>query len=81
MSEKLGQLSYDLPGPGELVMEKPYSERTAQLIDDEVRALVNRAYERTVELLTEHKPHVEKVLDFCISFCRSVFDWIIQKLS
>lgn len=61
MSEKVGNLSFDMPQPGEMVMDKPYSEQTAQLIDDEVRTLVRHAYISTKELLTKHKPDVEKV--------------------
>jgi ATP-dependent Zn protease len=34
-------------------MSKPYSESTAELIDVEVRTLVDHAKERTVQLLTE----------------------------
>lgn len=62
MSEKVGNLSFDMPDKGELVIDKPYSEETAQIIDQEVRDLVNRAYSRTIELLTQHKNNVEKVL-------------------
>ena len=41
--------------------DKPYSESTAQMIDEEVRTIVNLAYERTKALLTEKKDIVEKV--------------------
>lgn len=61
MSERVGNLSFDLPEKGEMTMDKPYSEETAQMIDNEVRELVARAYKRTIELLTQHKPNVEKV--------------------
>ncbi|XP_067145015.1 mitochondrial inner membrane m-AAA protease component AFG3L2 [Centruroides vittatus] len=61
MSEKVGHLSFDLPQPGDVVLDKPYSEETAQIIDAEVRKLVQSAYDHTVELLTKHKDNVEKV--------------------
>ncbi|XP_024068351.1 AFG3-like protein 2 [Terrapene carolina triunguis] len=61
MNEKVGQISFDLPRQGDMVLEKPYSEATARLIDEEVRNLINSAYERTVTLLTEKKAYVEKV--------------------
>lgn len=61
MSEKVGNLSFDMPEKGEMALDKPYSEETAQLIDNEVRALVDKAYKHTIQLLTEKKADVEKV--------------------
>lgn len=62
MSDKVGNLSFDMPEKGEMVIDKPYSEETAQLIDNEVRDLVALAYKRTIDLLTQHRENVEKVM-------------------
>ena len=61
MSDKVGNLSFDLGQPNEPVFEKPYSEATAQVIDSEVRTLVDNAYKRTLDLLRSKKDLVDVV--------------------
>eukprot|EP00039_Didymoeca_costata_P023193 m.6298 g.6298 ORF g.6298 m.6298 type:complete len:778 (-) comp3514_c0_seq1:188-2521(-) len=63
MNEKIGNLSWQMPSPNDPQFEKPYSEATAKLIDEEARALVQRAYDRTIELLTEKKDLAAKVAE------------------
>ncbi len=56
MSEKVGALSfYDSTGSRGFDMTKPYSEKTAELMDEEVKRIVKEIHERTLKILTEHK--------------------------
>lgn len=57
----MGPLSFDTAQPGEMAIDKPYSESTAQLIDQEVRDMVQTALVRTRKLLSEKKEQIEKV--------------------
>ena len=58
MNEKIGNISYYDPNQ-ENVFTKPFSEETGKMIDEEVRKLIENAYIRTKELLTEKKGDVE----------------------
>jgi AFG3 family protein len=52
MNEKIGNVSFYDPAQ-ENQFTKPYSEETSRLIDEEVRKLIDKAYEFTKELLTQ----------------------------
>jgi cell division protease FtsH len=59
MNEKIGNVSfYDSKADG-YKMTKPYSETTAETIDEEVRKLIASAYDRTIALLTSKKGELE----------------------
>jgi len=62
MNEKVGNVSFYDPA-AENSFTKPYSEETSKLIDQEVRKLIDIAYEKTKELLTEKKDKVEKLAE------------------
>ena len=55
MSEKVGKLSfYDSTGSRGYDLTKPYSDKTAELIDQEVKELIESIYEKTVNILKEN---------------------------
>ncbi|WP_462317162.1 ATP-dependent zinc metalloprotease FtsH [Marinilabilia sp.] len=56
MSSKLGNLSYfDSTGQNEYSFQKPYSEKTAEVIDREASAIVEKQYARAKQILNENK--------------------------
>ena len=60
MNDKVGNVSYSDPQQENSFM-KPYSEETGKMIDEEVRQLIAKAYEKTKALLTTHKNEVELI--------------------
>jgi AFG3 family protein len=62
MNEKVGNVSFYDPMQ-ENAFTKPYSDETAKMIDEEVRKLIDVAYERTKKLLTDKKEQVEKLAE------------------
>ncbi len=63
MSERVGYVSFNLAGSrGDNPMfEKPYSDNTAKIIDEEVARLINEIRERARELLTEKRDKLEEM--------------------
>lgn len=60
LNEAIGNVSfYDSTGQQEQTLHRPYSEATAELIDQEVRRLVENAYARTLDLLNVHREQLE----------------------
>ena len=56
MSVKVGNLSfYDSTGARGYNLTKPYSEKTAELMDEEVKAIVQEVHDRTYRLIEDHK--------------------------
>ena len=56
LSDKVGNLTYyDSSGQNEYGFTKPYSEQTAELIDKEISDIIEKQYQRAIELLKKHK--------------------------
>lgn len=58
MNKKIGNVSFYDPSQ-ENTFTKPFSEETGKLIDEEVRGIIDNAYQRTLKLLTDRKQEVE----------------------
>jgi AFG3 family protein len=67
LSEKVGSISfYDSSGMAEGAFQKPFSEATAQLIDEEVRKLVENAHQRTREILENNRDKLDKLAELLL---------------
>ena len=56
LDEEIGNLSYyDSTGQQDYSLTKPYSEKTAETIDKEVKKLVEQAYQEALNILSEHR--------------------------
>jgi cell division protease FtsH len=66
-NKKVGNISfYDSSGQRDITIQKPYSEETGSLIDEEVRKLISGAYLRTKELLMAHQKSLVSVAELLL---------------
>jgi cell division protease FtsH len=63
MSERVGAVSFNLSGAASEgpIFDKPYSEDTARIIDEEVKRIIGSVRERARELLTEKRDKLEEM--------------------
>lgn len=67
MSEKVGTVSfYDSTGSRGYELSKPYSEKTAELIDKEVKDLIQDIHDRTLRILTDNRAGFEKLAELLL---------------
>lgn len=67
LSAKLGNKSYfDSSGQSEYSFTKPYSEKTAELIDEEVDALISEQYKRAIDILKKNKSGLTKLAELLL---------------
>jgi cell division protease FtsH len=64
MSKNIGNLSYyDSTGQNEFGFTKPYSEKTAELIDKEIKAIVDDQYQRALKVLSENADGLKQLAE------------------
>jgi AFG3 family protein len=62
LNDKIGNISYyDSTGQQEYSFQKPYSEKTAETIDAEIKILVEKAYKRALKLLEDNRENLEQL--------------------
>ncbi|MBU2652076.1 MAG: ATP-dependent metallopeptidase FtsH/Yme1/Tma family protein, partial [Bacteroidetes bacterium] len=62
LNEKVGNVSYyDSTGQQEYSLHKPFSEKTAELIDKEIKLMVEEAYQNALRILQENKDKLKKL--------------------
>ncbi len=62
LNKEIGNVSYyDSTGQQEYSFSKPYSEATAQLIDTEIKKIIEQAYSRAKEILSENRDKLEEL--------------------
>jgi len=67
LSEKLGNITYyDSSGQNDYGFSKPYSEETAQLIDEEISKLIEKQYDRAQEILLKHKKELKELAELLL---------------
>ena len=64
LNEKIGNLTYyESGGQSEYGFTKPYSEKTAEMIDKEISKLIETQYQRAIALLEKHKNKLTELAD------------------
>ena len=63
MSDKLPNLNYNDSSGQDMGFTRPYSEETAQIIDDEIKRIINEQYERAKSILKEYARQHNEIRD------------------
>ncbi|MFZ6011865.1 MAG: ATP-dependent zinc metalloprotease FtsH [Bacteroidota bacterium] len=61
MNKEIGNMSFYDSKQSDYSFQKPYSEATSEKIDREVKGIIDEAYSRTKQLLTQHRQHLDVI--------------------
>ncbi|GAL71617.1 cell division protein FtsH [Jejuia pallidilutea] len=63
LSDKVGNLTYYDSSQSEYGFTKPYSEKTAELIDNEISDIIEEQYQRAIKILEENKDKLTELAE------------------
>ena len=64
LNDKIGNLTYyDSSGQNEYNFNKPYSEKTAELIDKEISKIIEEQYQRAIKILEDNKDKLHELAE------------------
>ncbi|MCK5677535.1 MAG: peptidase M41, partial [Flavobacteriaceae bacterium] len=67
LNDKIGNITYyDSSGQSDYTFTKPYSELTAQNIDEEISKIIEKQYNRAIQILKEHKNELIELAEILI---------------
>ncbi|GAA0757380.1 ATP-dependent zinc metalloprotease FtsH [Psychroflexus lacisalsi] len=67
LNDKIGNITYyDSSGQSEYNFTKPYSDKTSELIDEEISKLIEEQYKRAIEILTKHKDQLTELAELLL---------------
>ncbi|MCT4624595.1 MAG: ATP-dependent zinc metalloprotease FtsH [Schleiferiaceae bacterium] len=67
LNDKLGNITYyDSSGQQEYNFDKPYSEKTAEVIDKEIHEIIEKQYQRALDILRENKNKLEELAEYLL---------------
>ena len=67
LNDVLGNVTYyDSQGQNEYAMDKPYSEQTAETIDREISKIIERQYERAIDMLANNREKLDQLANLLL---------------
>ncbi|MCQ2252179.1 MAG: ATP-dependent zinc metalloprotease FtsH [Bacteroidales bacterium] len=66
MSKKIGHLSFYNSSPDDYGFQKPYSEKTAEIIDQEAKEILDHVYERAKQIIIDNKEKVAQLAELLL---------------
>lgn len=67
LNDKIGNLTYyDSSGQSDYNFTKPYSDKTSELIDEEISKIIEEQYKRAIQILNDHKEELTKLAELLL---------------